>query len=138
MIVLDTNVVSELMKEVQHPLVLAWFQSLSPVAAVVTNTITVAEIEYGIQLLPSGKRRNQLERNFAAVIDQFMVIPFDISAAHLAGRFRAKRKSEGVAPADSDMMIAGIVASKNAVLATRNIRDFAGLPIQAIDPWRMI
>ena len=135
MIVLDTNVVSELMKPWPDPAVRDWLIRLGD-ATFSTTAVTVAEIEFGLRRLPGGRRRNDLQRRFEAFAAALTVLPLDEPAGREAGRLRALREAGGSASQPSDMMIAGIVAVAGAALATRNVRDFTGLPIQLLDPWR--
>ncbi len=134
MIVLDTNVLSELMKARPDAQVGVWMQSIDETVA--TTAITVMEIEYGLRRLPDGRRKVDLGHRFAALATVLTVMPLDDIAAYRAGQFRALREAEGFAPHPSDMMIAGIAASAEARLATRNVKDFQGLPLQLVDPWR--
>ena len=135
MIILDTNVISELMKVQPDPQIGEWIQTIGD-APLTTTSITVMEVEYGLQRLPEGRRKAQLAAKFSSLIGTMVVLPFDDIAALKAGQFRASRHAAGFAPEGSDMMIAGIVASVNALLATRNMRDFEGLSLRVIDPWR--
>ncbi|MDI7774704.1 PIN domain-containing protein [Asticcacaulis sp. EMRT-3] len=135
MIILDTNVVSELMKPQPDFHVHDWLMQLGEIP-LTTTTITVAEIEYGLQRLPNGRRKTELQASFAAYIQALAVLPFDEVAAYKAGQFRAIREASGQAAHPSDMMIAGIAAAAGAALATRNIKDFDGLQIPLSDPWR--
>lgn len=135
MIVLDTNVVSELMKPKPEEQVHKWLLSLGD-THLTTTAISVSEIEYGLQRLPDGRRKAELQDRFAALIEALTVLVLDDIAARRAGQLRAKRDVSGMPTTASDMMIAGIVTSVGATLATRNIKDFETLPIQLIDPWR--
>jgi predicted nucleic acid-binding protein len=137
MILLDTNVVSELMRPTPNAKVHAWLTRLGS-APVATSVITIAEITYGLARLPDGKRRTDLTDRFKALIAGDPPIPvyaFDVRAAHLAGGFRAVRERAGLAHAPSDMMIAGIAVSNGARLATRNVTDFSNLPVTVENPW---
>jgi len=136
-IILDTNVVSELMKPHPDPAVQDWLAGLgeTPLA---TTAITVAEIAFGLQRLADGRRRAALEARFESLVgaeSSFAVLAFDDLAARTSGRLRAMRQAAGRGASASDMMIAGIAAAQGATVATRNVRDFDGLPIQVIDPW---
>ena len=136
MIVLDTNVISELMKRQPDEVVEKWFFSLNE-KTLCTTAITIAEIEYGLLRLPDGKRRNYLHDRFTNLITTLSTLVFDINAASHAGTFRALRERRGLPAEPSDMMIAGIVANASASLATRNIRDFDYLPITIVNPWQV-
>ena len=137
MILLDTNVVSELMRPAPDPKVRTWLDGLcaTPVS---TNAVTVAEVVFGLSRLPDGKRRSDLIERFDALIlgpPALPVLRLDEQTGRLAGEFRALRESLGLGPSPSDMMIAAIAAANGASLATRNVDDFSGLPISVINPW---
>lgn len=136
MIVLDTNVISELMRLEPHPVVLNWFAKVGYGTTVVT-AVTIMELVYGIERMPKGRQRNQFYARFAALLDGVPVLALQEDAARKAAVFRAMQVGKGLAAAQADMMIAGIVAVNDAVLATRNVRDFSGLPLEIIDPWRV-
>jgi predicted nucleic acid-binding protein len=135
MIVLDTNIVSELMKIQPDDKVGAWLRSIGN-TTLTTTAVTVMEVEYGVQLLPDGHRKAELVKRFSSLIAALAVLPLDESAASRAGYFQAARRALGFMPGASDMMIAAIAATAGAALATRNVKDFEGLPIRIIDPWR--
>ncbi len=135
MIVLDTNVVSELMKPSPDPHVRDWLARLGD-EPLTTSSVTVAEIAFGLHRLPDGQRKADLIARFEILVNAFSVLPLDEVAAREAGQLRATRQAAGLSCQPSDMMIAGISAAASASLATRNTRDFEGLPIQLIDPWR--
>lgn len=135
MIVLDTNVLSELMKPLPDARVKGWILALGELP-LSTTTITVTEIEFGLQCLPAGRRRSDLYTRFDAFIDAMTVLPLDLAAAREAGRLRALRQAAGLPSQPSDMLIAGITFTQGAVLATRNTRDFASLPLQLTNPWQ--
>ncbi len=84
----------------------------------------MAEIEYGLQRLAEGRRRADLSARFETFIGALIMLPLDETAARLAGRFHALRDA------------AGIAVAHDAALATRNVKDFAGLPVRVIDPWQ--
>lgn len=135
MTILDTNVVSELMKPSPDMSVRDWLMRLGDMP-LTTTAITISEIEFGLQRLPDGQRRTSLQARFEALAAALSVLPLDEAAARETGRLRAMREAAGLPSQPSDMMIAGIAAATGVALATRNIRDFEGLPIQLIDPWR--
>ncbi len=134
MILLDTNAVSELMRPSPHQDFQAWLTA-SDDRVWNTTAVTIAEVEYGLQRLPLGRRRAELMRRFEILADLFSALPLDHEAAVQAGRFRALREGQGLSAHPSDMMIAGIAAANGAALATRNVRDFTGLPIELVNPW---
>lgn len=137
MIVLDTNVLSELMRPTPSEAVLRWFAGHSA-ATLFTTTITQAEILYGLALLPEGRRRSDLlmaaEQMFA---EDFAgrVLPFDSMAAKAFAPIAAGRRQQGRPTGAFDAQIAAVAAARGAALATRNVADFldCGLPI--INPW---
>lgn len=137
MIVLDTNVVSELMRPAPAPAVLSWLQG-HPGKDLYTTAITVAEVRYGIARLPRGQRRDVLYQAasdiFAAFPDQ--VLPFDLAAASAYADLVAHCESLG-SPIDGfDGQIAAICHTHAAILATRNIKDFTATGIAVVDPWQ--
>ncbi len=135
MIILDTNVVSELMKPSPDSSVRGWLADLRETQLTMT-AVTVAEIQFGIARLPDGRRRAELQSRFEVFADALDVLPLDELAARETGRLRAIREGAGLSSQTSDMMIAGIAAVAGAALATRNIKDFTRLPIELMDPWR--
>lgn len=137
MIVLDTNVVSELMRAEPHPSVLEWLRQNSE-SGLYTTTITIAEIRFGIARLPDGRRRDSLRQAADEIFAAFprQVFPFDLGAANLyadvvVGRERVGRPIEGF-----DAQIAAICRSQSATLATRNIKDFADTGVPVVNPWQ--
>jgi hypothetical protein len=137
MIILDTNVVSELMRPVVSPDVMG---SLSKYSAdeLYCNAIVVAEILYGIELLPDGKRKDELlagaERLFKVVLAG-RILPFDEQAARQFPTIAAGRRSRGRPIAEFDAQIAAIAHVHGAVLATRNTADFEDCGIRLVNPW---
>ena len=137
MIVLDTNIVSNVMQDVSEPRVLAWLNALST-ESVWTTAITVFEVRLGLCLLPSGKRRRELEEGFTRALDVVLggkVLSFDQAAGDFAGTLAATAKRTGQNIEVRDVQIAGIVASRRATLATRNVRHFAPLGLTVVNPW---
>ncbi len=135
MIILDTNVVSELMKSQPDKKVQYWLQQSGSEALAVT-VITIAEIEYGLQRLPDGKRKSDLAHRFEMFLEAFAVLALEDVAAREAGKLRALREREGLPSQSSDMMIAGIASIAGAALATKNVKDFTSLPIELFNPWQ--
>lgn len=137
MIVLDTNVVSALMRAEPDPVVVAWLDGLPP-ESLWTTSITVFEIRLGLEVLPTGRRRRQLEEAFAKTLEEDFenrVLPFDQAAAQAAGRIAAERRSAGRTVEIRDVQIAGVVNVRKATLATRNTRHFEGCGLVLVDPW---
>lgn len=137
MIILDTNVLSEALKPQPSGIVLRWLDA-QPSPAVFTTTITLAEVLYGIEAVPPGRRRTQLlaavEKMFA---EQFegRILPFDEYAARQYAAVVASRDATGRPISQFDAMIAAIARSQHAAVATRNTADFERCGVPLIDPW---
>jgi len=136
MIILDTNVVSEAMKLHPSAAVKAWTKAQT-LASVFITTITQAEIFYGIECLPGGKRREQLAAASEKVLGEFhaRVLPFDEDAAKYYGSIVVARERAGRPISDTDAMIAAIARSRGASVATRDVPGFDGCGVELIDPW---
>jgi predicted nucleic acid-binding protein len=137
MIVLDTNVLSALMRPDADRSVVGWLDR-QPSESVWTTAVTVFEIRYGLEVLAPGRRRRQLEDAFSRVLDedfQGRILSFDDEAAGEAARLAAKRRAAGKPVDFRDIEIAGIVSTRRATLATRNARHFKELGIELVDPW---
>jgi toxin FitB len=138
MIVLDTNVLSELIKPQGSTIVCNW-ASQQPVTSLFTTTITQAEILYGIAILPEGKRKYQLYQAATLMfVEDFAgrVITFDESAAVAFANISAQRRLSGMPISQADAQIAAICYSRNAAIATRNVVDFTNCGIFIINPWQ--
>jgi hypothetical protein len=137
-IILDTNVLSALMRQTPDREVIDWLDE-QPRSSVWTTAVTVLEIRFGLQILPAGKRRTRLMQACDAVLNDKIdqrIAPFDTSAAQHAGDLMAARHRRG-RPGDlRDTMLAGIVLAHHATLATRNTRHFEDLSVPVINPWR--
>ncbi|HRY09591.1 MAG TPA: type II toxin-antitoxin system VapC family toxin [Candidatus Nanopelagicales bacterium] len=128
MIIADTNVVSEFMKDSPHPAVLAWAERLSA-SELTICVVTVEEIERGIGLLPTGRRRRELQRRWAALVDGFAetIVPYDLAASRQTASVLVAAHATGRPMSLADAQIAGICLSGTLTLATRNIADFAAV-----------
>lgn len=138
MILLDTNVVSALMRRSPDAEVLAWLDGQPP-ESIWTTSVTIFEIEFGLALLPKGRRRTQLEEAFAAMIAEDLggrVLSFDDDAARRSAEMAAKAQRSGRSVEIRDVQIAGITAVRRASLATRNTKHFDALGIRLVDPWK--
>ena len=136
MIILDTNLVSEPLKPKPDAAVLAWLDRQAPETLYLT-TITVAELQAGIETLPSGKRRRALQETTTELIAQFegRVLSFDQDSAHAFGRVFAGTQAVGNPIHFGDCAIAAIAIRRGFALATRNMRNYKGAGIELINPW---
>ena len=136
LLVLDTNVISEMMRQRPDPHVLDWLDA-QPASSLFTTSITEAEIRAGVAMLPAGRRRTGL----AAAADQLFelfgdrVLPFDSAAARAYAILVARRRAAGRPVAQADGQIAAITKSRNATVVTRNVEHFEDSAIDVIDPW---
>ena len=140
MIVLDTNVLSEVVKPQPSPAVLKWFAKQDR-ATLFTTTITQAEMLYGLERLPDGKRKQFLVQAVNGMFAEDFeghVLNFDSPAAAAYARLLHLRKSNGLSTAQSDLMIAAIALSIGAAVATRNLTDFQAAGLAVINPWDSI
>ena len=137
MIVLDTNVVSEVMRDSPYPQVIEWLNSQISDDLFIT-TITEAEIRTGIALLPHGRRRRDLdaaaERAFNLMFPE-RVLSFDRDSARAYATIAASRRAAGRPISHADCQIAAITRSREAQIATRNTNDFSDCGIDIINPW---
>lgn len=126
MIIADTNVVSELMKGVPGPRVLAWAQGLG-VADLTISVVTVEEIDRGLGRLPDGRRRKDLEDRWNRLLDAFAgtIATYDVAAAKATAKLTVTALELGRPISLADAQIAGICLAQTATLATRNIKDFS-------------
>ena len=137
MIILDTNVLSALMRHSADKKVVEWLDK-QPRTSIWTSAITILEIRYWLQILPAGKRRSALIQTFEKVLLEKIesrVAPFDTVAAQCAGDLMALRHRKGRPRELRDTMIAGIVIASHAMLATRNTSHFEDLSVAVVNPW---
>ena len=134
MIVIDTNIVSEMMRDEQDHNVLAWTDTAGRLH---TTAVTLAEIEYGIARLPEGRRKDRLADTAARVFADFndVILGFDARAAHQYAGIVAGRERAGRPIASADAQIAAICVSREATLATRNTSDFDATGVNLVNPW---
>ncbi len=138
MILLDTNIVSEAMRPRPDQTVLDWLNQRET-TALYLSTITIAEIEFGLELLVKGDRRTDLEGRFRRFVNEGFhqrVVSFDIAAAGEYGRIMANRRSLGRPLSSLDGQIAAIARANNFALATRNQKDFESCGVEVIDPFK--
>lgn len=139
MIVLDTNVLSALMRTNPEAVVVEWLDR-QPADSVWLTSITVFEARFGLALLPKGRRRSGLERAFDRVLTEDLsnrVLALDEMAAVTAAQLAADRQRSGRAVDRRDTLIAGIAQARRATIATRNTRHFEGLDVPVVDPWHL-
>jgi predicted nucleic acid-binding protein len=137
MILLDTNVVSEVMRQKPSENVLHWLNQQNSVSMFISS-ITIAEICYGLRVLPTGQRRRQLETRFEAFVAQGFsgrILDFDEAAARAYAEFMGICKEKGCPMSLPDGQIAAVAHVNRLALATRNIRDFVACGIELINPF---
>ena len=138
MIVLDTNVLSELLRAVPEPGVLRWLDR-QPATSVYTTSVTQAEILLGVAVMPAGKRRTQVAAAVGEIFAEDFaerVLPFDGDAAIAFADIVAERRSLGSPITQFDAKIAALTRSRGAQLATRNVRDFVHCGVDIVNPWK--
>ena len=139
MIVLDTNVISELTRQAPAPRVISWLDSLAA-AEVATTAITAAELLYGVARLPGGRRKTTLKAAVDGLLsDDFQgrVLAFDEPAARRYADIVTARERLGRPIGAADAQIAAICQTIDATLATRNTEDFDEAGIELINPWEL-
>ena len=138
MIILDTNILSAVMREVPDPIIVEWLDSQAR-ESIWTTAITVFEIRLGLAILEKGKRWERLECTFQLALEEVLegrVLPFDEASAMASADMAAKRRRKGITVDMRDTQIAGIAISKRSTLATRNTKDFQELTVPVINPWK--
>ena len=134
---LDTNVVSEAMRANPNPAVIGWLNSIDA-STLYLSTITMAEILYGLEAMPVGRRRDMISKRFAAFVGQgfaHRVLAFDEAAAYSYGGIMAGRKRIGRPMSVADGQIAAIARTRGMTLATRDVSGFEDAGVELIDPW---
>ena len=137
MILLDTNVISELMRAEPAQPVLDWFAKYDA-GDLFISAVTEAELRTGVAILQEGQRRDRLQLAIDAMMDQDFqgrVLPFDSTAAKAYAEIAAQRRASGRPIAEADCQIAAIARAMDAPIATRNVKDFDGCGIRIINPW---
>lgn len=136
-VLLDTNVLSELLRAAPTPAVLAWFAA-QPAETLFVSAVTQAEMALGARLLPSGKRRTAIESALRAMFEEDFagrILPFDSATVPAYVEIVSNRRAAGRPISQFDAQIAAIARTHDARLATRNTEDFNGCGLVVIDPW---
>jgi predicted nucleic acid-binding protein len=137
LILLDTNVISEMMRPAPDQRVIHWLNE-AEAGRLHLSTVSIAEILFGLDLLPAGRRRQGLEERFEAFLDQAFahrLLSFDEAAARHYGPLMGGRRRAGRTMAAPDGQIAAIARSRAMALATRNRGDFESCGLSLINPW---
>lgn len=139
MIILDTNIVSELMRptEERSPSVIAWLRATG-LGSLTTTAVTLAEIGVGINKLPPGRRRNDFSAAAETAFTTYFtgrILPFDRAAAVRFGILAGERRRRGRHVHAFDLQILAIAASRGYAVATRNSSDFEDVGVDLINPW---
>jgi predicted nucleic acid-binding protein len=136
-IVLDTNVISEIFRSQPDPSVVAWLESLTGDVAI--TAMTLAELLAGVRRLPDGRRKKALSERIEAAVEPYRddrsVLAFDDAVAEQYADVLAARETAGLPISTADAQIAAICRAHNATCATRNIKDFAHTGVELVDPW---
>ncbi len=136
MIIIDTNVLSELMRPARNLVVREWMRAQT-MEQRYTTSVTLAEISYGTERLPEGRRNTLLRTGAKAAFAAFrgQILPFDDAAAMHYATIASTRDAIGRPIGPFDAQIAAICRAHGAALATRNVKDFEGVGLELIDPW---
>ncbi len=137
MIVLDTNVISEPLRQAPESRVIEWIDA-QPIETLFLSAITVAELRFGVISLPAGKRRDRLQEsleNRALPLFAGRVLPFDLSVSQFYGELMAKARTAGLAIGSADGYIAATAAANGMMVATRDVSPFEAAGVGVINPW---
>ena len=137
MILLDTCVISALMRPHDSRAVVTWLDR-QPSVSIWTTAVTVLEIRFGLRTMPEGRRRTKFEQAFVGLLEQDLegrIAAFDLAAAEAAAVLAAERRRKGRPIDVRDTQIAGIALARRAAIATRNAKHFGDLSIPIMDPW---
>jgi predicted nucleic acid-binding protein len=138
-IVLDSNVISELMRLCPEPRILAWVDGLDP-NAVVIAAMNKAEILHGLSRLPDGRRKQELHQGWDGLMAEMFtgrVLPFTSEAAHWYAELLRRRERMGRPMATADAVIAATAPAHGAALATRDVADYSDIGLELINPWNL-
>ena len=137
MFLLDTNVVSELLRPAPDPVVETWVGDRRG-ADLYFSAIGEAELRYGVAILPTGRRQTALASAIEAILrEDFLdrILPFDSDAAREYARIAAACRFAGRIVPPTDCQIAAIACSRGMAVVTRNVRDFEDVDVEVVDPW---
>ena len=137
MFILDTNVVSELMRPAPDPAIASWVAERATSSLFLT-AVTEAELRFGLAVMPPGKRRDGLAAGLERMLETGFanrILPFDSAAARAYAGIAAKRRFAGRGVAPTDCQIAAIARARGMAVATRNVRDFEEMRIDVFNPW---
>ena len=137
MIILDTNVLSGLIRPEPDRIVVSWLDGQSPLSVWITS-ITVYEVRYGLAIMPPGRRRALTAKEFQRALDENFegrVLPFEAAAADCVASLMGRRHEIGQLGELRDTLIAGIAMANRATLATRNVRHFGDVEVPVVNPW---
>ena len=137
MFILDTNVVSELMRPAPDPAIASWVAERATSSLFLT-AVTEAELRFGLAVMPPGKRREGLATGLERMLKTGFanrVLPFDSGAARAYAGIAAARRQLGRPIAQADCQIAAIAHARGMAVATRNVRDFEDMGIEIFNPW---
>jgi toxin FitB len=140
MIIVDTNIISELMRRDPAVAVVDWFNMANP-GMLWTSSIVTMEVRFGLESMPVGKRRSALTSAFEDMVELLFaerILDFDEAASRITASLMARRKQAGITIDLRDSMIAGMALSRRAVLTTRNVRHFADVAIQIVNPFETL
>lgn len=138
MILLDTNIISELMRPAPQTSVVHWLRS-QPLSGLYISSVTITEMMYGLMRMPEGGRKQALSQQFQQLLDQGFqqrILGFEYQAAVMAARLRSLRDGMGRPLGFADAQIAGIAQVHGYAIATRNIKDFDGCGLTLINPFQ--
>ena len=137
MILVDTNVISEPLRQAPEPRVIEWIDA-QPIETLYLSAITVAELRFGVASLPAGKRRDRLRESLERqVLPLFAgrVLPFDMTASQSYAESMAKARGAGLAVGTADGYIAATAAANGMMVATRDTSPFTAAGVPIINPW---
>jgi hypothetical protein len=136
-ILLDTNVLSELMRTRPAAILIEWLDAQAP-EDIWTTSVSVFEVRFGLALLEEGRRRRAMVDAFEALLEEDLqgrIASVDVAAADAAAILGADRRRAGRSVDFRDTLIAGVAVARRAAIATRNVRHFQDIAVAVVDPW---